>query len=112
MPLTPHLVEVVKLGRGARTDGCNLHPSMYRERMSRVIQIRDVPDDVHDALVAAAEAQGLSLTRYTLRELEHIAKRAQTVRYNASVIRDTQAKVHGGVDRTSILHALHEDRGS
>ena len=81
-------------------------------RMSRVIQIRDVPDDVHDALVAAAEAQGLSLTRYTLRELEHIAKRAQTVRYNASVIRETQAKVRGGVDRTSILNVLDEDRGS
>ncbi len=81
-------------------------------RMPRVIQIRDVPDDVHDALVAAAEAQGLSLTRYTLRELEHIAKRAQTVRHNASVILETQTNVRGGVDRTFILNALHEDRGS
>ncbi|HEY5877136.1 MAG TPA: hypothetical protein VIT64_17625 [Ilumatobacteraceae bacterium] len=79
--------------------------------MSRVIQIRDVPDDVHDALVDAAEAQGLSLTRYMLRELEHLAKRAQAVQANAAVIRHTQAKVRGRVDRDTILAALHEGRG-
>lgn len=79
--------------------------------VSRVIQIRDVPDDVHDALTEAAEAQGLSLTRYMLRELEHLAKRAQAVETNAAVIRDTQAKVRGRVDRDTILAALHEGRG-
>jgi uncharacterized protein (DUF1778 family) len=78
--------------------------------MSRVIQIRDVPDDVHDALVEAAEAQGLSLTRYMLRELEHLAGRAQAVHTNAAVIRQTQAKVRGHVDRDTILAALHEGR--
>ncbi|MFV0259318.1 MAG: hypothetical protein ACK5PP_12825 [Acidimicrobiales bacterium] len=79
--------------------------------MPKVIQIRDVPDDVHDALTDAAQAQGLSLTRYMLRELEHIAKRAQTVRANAAVIRDTQTKVQGRVDRDTILATLHEGRG-
>lgn len=79
--------------------------------MSRVIQIRDVPDEVHDALADAAEAQGLSLTRYMLRELEHLAKRAQAVHANATVIRQTQAKVRGRVDRDTILTALHEGRG-
>ena len=79
--------------------------------MSRVIQIRDVPDHVHDALTGAAEAQGLSLTRYMLRELEHLAKRSQVVRDNAAVIRQTQANVRGGVDRGTILAALHEGRG-
>lgn len=80
--------------------------------MSRVIQIRDVPDDVHDALAGAAEAQGLSLTRYMLRELEHLAKRAQAVHANATVIRKTQAKVRGHVDRDTILTALHDGRGA
>jgi uncharacterized protein (DUF1778 family) len=80
--------------------------------MSRVIQIRDVPDDVHDALADAAEAQGLSLTRYMLRELEHLAKRAQAVHANAAVIRKTQAKVRGHVDRDTILTALHDGRGA
>ena len=80
--------------------------------MSRVIQIRDVPDDVHDALADAAQAQGLSLTRYMLRELEHLAKRAQAVHANAIVIRETQAKVRGHVDRDTVLTALHEGRGA
>jgi uncharacterized protein (DUF1778 family) len=79
--------------------------------MPRVIQIRDVPDDVHDALTEAAESQGLSLTRYMLRELENLANRAQAVRANAAVIRATQSEVRGHVDRDTILNALHEGRG-
>jgi len=68
--------------------------------MSKVIQIRAVPDDVHDALTDAAEAQGLSLTRYVLRELEQLARRAQAVQTNAVVIRRTQAEVRGHVVET------------
>ncbi len=79
--------------------------------MSRVIQIRDVPDDVHDALADAAATQGLSLTRYVRRELEQLAERAQIASDNAAVIRQTQAKVRGHVDRDTILDALHEGRG-
>jgi uncharacterized protein (DUF1778 family) len=79
--------------------------------MSKVIQIRDVPDDVHDALVNAADAQGLSLTRYMLRELEQLARRSRVVQDNAATIRETQAKVRGRVDRGTVLAALHEGRG-
>ncbi len=78
--------------------------------MPKVIQIRDVPDEVHEALASAAEEQGLSLTRYMLRELEQLARRAQAVKNNAVVIRETQAKVKGAVDRATILAALHEGR--
>ena len=76
----------------------------------RVIQIRDVPDDVHEALAGSAEAHGLSMTRYLLGELEHLAKRPQVVRDNAAVIRHTQAKVRGRVDRSAIIAALNERR--
>jgi hypothetical protein len=79
--------------------------------VTRVIQIRGVPEGVHDALVAAAEAEGLSLTRYILRELRHVAERAEVVQANAAVIRETQAKVRGRADRATILAALHEGRG-
>lgn len=79
--------------------------------MSRVIQIRDVPEDVHNALRDAAEARGLSLTRYLLQEFEHLARRAQVVHDNAAVARATQAAVRGDVDRDTILAALHEGRG-
>lgn len=83
----------------------------YNGFMSKVIQIRDVPDDVHDSLSAAAKAQGSSLTKYVLRELEQVAARARMVERNAAVIRDTQARVQGGVSRGSILEALHDGRG-
>lgn len=85
--------------------------SGYAGVMPKVIQIRDVPDEVHDALVAEAAAQDLSLTRYMLRELEHLAHRARLVQENVAVVRDTQAKVQGTVTRETILAALHDGRG-
>lgn len=78
--------------------------------MPKVIQIRDVPDDVRDALAEAAEAEGLSLAGYLRRELEQVAGRAQRVRDNAAVVRRTQRRVGGRVDRETILSALHEGR--
>ncbi len=78
--------------------------------MSKVIQIRDVPDEVRDALAAAAEAEGLSLAGYVRRELEHLAQRAQRVRENAVVVRETQNEVRGNVDRDVILSVLDEGR--
>ena len=80
------------------------------EDMARVIQVRDVPDDVHEALTRAARARGLSLTAYLRRELDHVAARAQLVNDNAHVVRDTQAKVWARVDRGTILAAVHEGR--
>lgn len=79
--------------------------------MPRVIQIRDVPDEVHDRLVEAAHDRGLSLTRYMLSELEQLARRARLAQDNTEVIRATQAKVRARVDRETILAALHEGRG-
>ncbi len=79
--------------------------------MPKVIQIRDVPEEVHKALADAAESEGLSLTKYMLRELEHLATRVQVVHNNSGVIRETQAKVHGRVNRSIILAAIQEGRG-
>jgi HicB family len=78
--------------------------------VARVIQIRDVPDDVHEALAKAAEAERLSLNRYVLRELEHLARRAQVVDLNARVITETRARVRNKVARETILAALQEGR--
>lgn len=41
------------------------------------IQIRDVPDDVRDALVAQAEARGQSLQRYLLGIVSAQARRSR-----------------------------------
>jgi len=80
------------------------------EVVARVIQIRNVPDDVHAALVKAAEAEKLSLNRYVLRELEHLARRAEGVERNARVITETRARVLRKVARENILAALQEGR--
>lgn len=79
--------------------------------MSKVIQIRDVPDDVHNALTESARAEGLSLTKYMLRELEHLARLPQIARDNSATIRRTQEKVQGPADRNTILSVLDEGRG-
>ena len=78
--------------------------------MARVIQVRGVPDEVHEALERAAGAERLSLNRYVLRELEHLAHRAEVVELNARVIADTRARVGGKVARHEILAALQEGR--
>lgn len=79
--------------------------------MPKVMHIRDVPDDVHDALTRAAQAQGLSLTKYMQRELTHLARRAHVVQDNVEVVRRTQQHVTGRSDRDTILAVLHEGRG-
>jgi hypothetical protein len=78
--------------------------------MPKVIQIRDVPDDVHETLAKAAEAEKLSLNRYVLRELEHLAQRAEGIELNARVIAETKARVRTTVARETILAALQEGR--
>jgi plasmid stability protein len=44
------------------------------------IQIRDVPDDVHANLAAAAAANGQSLQQYLLSQLDTIARQSHNVR--------------------------------
>lgn len=78
--------------------------------MSKVIQVRDVPDRVHAALVEAAQAQGLSLTSYLQRELTELADRAATVQHNLDVIYATRERVKVELDRQTILDAIDEGR--
>ncbi len=41
--------------------------------MSKMIQIRNVPDDLHRTLKARAATEGMSLSDYLLRELRQLA---------------------------------------
>ena len=43
--------------------------------MSKMIQIRDVPDEVHGTLKARAAREGMSLSDFLKRELRHAAER-------------------------------------
>ncbi len=42
--------------------------------MSRMIQIRNVPDDIHGQLKARAALEGLSLSDYLLREVRRLSE--------------------------------------
>jgi hypothetical protein len=91
--------------------GATCTHARYDVRMAKVIQIRDVPDEVRDALAEAADAEGLSLTGYVRRELEHLARRSQRVRDNSAIVRRTQKQVGARLDRDLILSELHDGRG-
>jgi plasmid stability protein len=47
----------------------------YAGAVSKTIQIRDVPDDVHAALRSKAAAEGLSLSEFMLRTARMVAER-------------------------------------
>ena len=49
----------------------------YVLSMSRMIQIRNVPDDLHGRLKARAALEGMSLSDYLLREVGKIADRPE-----------------------------------
>ncbi|MHB1486847.1 MAG: FitA-like ribbon-helix-helix domain-containing protein [Acidimicrobiales bacterium] len=63
--------------------------------MSKTIQIRDVPDEVHRTLRTRAAAAGESLSRYLLREAIRVAGRPPV----ADVL-IRAAERRGGVRRT------------
>jgi antitoxin FitA len=43
--------------------------------MSKMIQVRDVPESVHAILKSRAAREGMSLSDFIKRELEHVAER-------------------------------------
>ncbi len=48
---------------------------LYGLSMSKMIQIRDVPDSVHGTLKSRAAREGMSLSDFIKRELELVAQR-------------------------------------
>ena len=67
--------------------------------MSKMVQIRDVPDEVHSILKARAAREGMSLSDFLKRELQRTAERpsmqewldrTKTARPIASQVRSAQ----------------------
>ena len=54
-------------------------------RMSKMIQVRNVPDDVHRTLKARAAAAGMSLSDYVKQDLEAAAARLTLEEIDARV---------------------------
>lgn len=79
--------------------------------MAKVIQVRNVPDEVHAALVAAAEQSGASLSRYVNDVLAGAAYRLESAEHNRRVIEASQAEFASlDISREEIRRALDAGR--
>ncbi len=74
--------------------------------MTKHIQVRDVPADVHAKLRARAEQSGLSLSEYLRRELAHLAD-APTL---ADVLSRAARSGRGGITAERAIALIREDR--
>ena len=75
--------------------------------MSRMIQIRNVPDDVHLALRVRAAQAGMTLSGYLLKEIEKVAARPDLEEVLARIAAD--GSVEG---RESAARAVRAERGA
>lgn len=73
--------------------------------MSRAIQIRNVPDDLHRTLRARAAAAGLSLSDYLLAEIVRVAERPPV----AEILTRAAAR-SGGARLDNIVAAVRSGR--
>lgn len=74
--------------------------------MAKVIQIRDVPEDVHAELTRRAQQAGVSLSRFALRELEL----ASRVGRNAEVFARLRALPPTGITDEEIVEDIRAER--
>ena len=82
----------------------------YTDSVGKVVHVRDVPDEVHDKLTDLAEDQGLSLSAFMRREMEHMARRAEAAHRNTEVVKAARNKIRSRVPTEEIVAAVHEGR--
>jgi len=75
--------------------------------MSKMIQIRDVPDAVHRTLKVRAAAEGLSLSDYIKRDLEELARQATL----EDVFASARALGESGITAEEIVSDIRASRG-
>ena len=73
--------------------------------MSKMIQVRNVPDDLHRRLKARAALAGMSLSEYLLQELRHAAARPTAEEMRARL--EGRAPVH---PKESVVEAVRAER--
>ena len=77
----------------------------YRIRMSKMIQLRNVPDALHRKLKARAALEGMSLSEYLLGEVRRAADRPSLVELRDRLAARTTVK-----PRMSPANALRAER--
>ena len=70
------------------------------------VQIREVPDDVHQALVRKAEVAGQSLQQYLSAQLARLAVTPTT----DEIIARIEHRTKGRLTRSSAIAALQDER--
>jgi antitoxin FitA len=74
--------------------------------MSRMIQIRNVPDDLHRELRTRAAREGMSLSGYLLEELRRLSARPSPREYLERLAR--RGRVPATFDSVEAVRALRE----
>ena len=77
----------------------------YGEHMSKMIQLRHVPDDLHRKLKVRAATEGLSLSDYLLQEVRRVAERP-----TFAELRDRLAQRNAVSPRISPARAVRAER--
>lgn len=75
--------------------------------MSKMIQIRNVPDDLHRQLKVKAAAEGMTLSDFIKRELS-LGTRRSTIREIAA---RTKSRPQSGINPETTVQILRESRG-
>lgn len=78
---------------------------VHVEHMSKMIQIRHVPDALHRRLRARAAVAGMTLSDYLRRELERVAEQ-----FTAAEIRERLAALENVRLRESPVAAVRKER--
>ena len=83
----------------------------YSEGMV-MIQIRNVPPDLHERLKQRASAEGMNLSDYLKRELQRVVAVPTNADIMARVQADREAGRLLGVGADEIVRGIREDRDS
>ena len=77
-----------------------------------MIQIRNVPPDLHERLKARANAHGMNLSDFLKGELERMASVPTNAEIFAAVETDKEAGLLPQISAEEIVAAIREDRDS
>jgi plasmid stability protein len=77
------------------------------EHMSKMIQVRNVPDEMHRALKTRAAAEGMSLSDYIKRELGHVTGKTRL----EEIAQRNRARGSSGLSTETIVEVIRESRG-
>jgi hypothetical protein len=75
-------------------------------RMPKMIQVRNVPDDMHKALKTRAAAEGMTLSDYIKRELSYVAGKSKIEEIGQRV----RARGPSGLKTETIVRLIREGR--